>query len=262
MGKEILFINANLIFPNLYQPRKHFDEESIDELAQSISAYGIIQPISVRKLGEGKYELVAGERRVRAARKIGLKEIPAIVIDITDKDSAAIALLENLQREDLNYLEEGEAYLNLMKDHGYTQEKLAEVIGKKQSTIANKIRILKLAPDIRVMLIDNKLTERHARSLLKLPTDLLQRRVLKKIIDKSLNVKKTEELVESELFKLTSNQAANEISVQKLKGIFSSKIYINTVKQVFNKCGVNAEYTSKESDDKLEIKIIIPKGIK
>ncbi len=258
MEKNIYYISPDLISPNIYQPRKHFNEETIDELAQSISVYGIIQPLSVRKLGGDRYELVAGERRLRAAKKLGLSEVPAILIDITDKDSAAIALLENLQREDLNFIEEAEAYYNLIKDHSYTQEQLAEVIGKKQSTIANKIRLLKLDAEIRLILLENKLTERHARALLKLPTPELQNNILKVVIARNLNVKKTEELIERELLKLTHQEIAAD-SKKRIKGIFSPKVYINTVRQVFDKCGIAAQYTSKELDDCIEITVKIPK---
>lgn len=198
MQKNINYISVDLISPNIYQPRKYFDEESLNELAQSIKSYGIVQPLSVRKLNEYKYELIAGERRLRAAKKIGLKEVPVIIVNISDKESAAIALLENLQRENLNFLEEAEAYYNLIKDHSYTQEKLAEVIGKKQSTIANKIRILKLNKQVREIILKNNLTERHARALLKLPSVELQIKILDIILKKSLNVKKTEELIEKE----------------------------------------------------------------
>ncbi|HEY5562239.1 MAG TPA: nucleoid occlusion protein [Clostridiaceae bacterium] len=256
MEKNIVNLNIDSIFPNLYQPRKHFDEDAIDELAQSIQSYGIIQPISVRKLGNDKYELVAGERRLRAAKKLGKGNIPAIIVDITDRDSAAIALLENLQREDLNFLEEGEAYINLMKDHGYTQERLAEVIGKKQSTIANKIRILKLDEFIRKELLQNNLTERHARALLKLDDINIQKKVLKRIIDKELNVKETEELIEYEIEKSNSSLVVKN---KRIKGNISPRLYVNTVRQVFEKFGVNAKYVSKEIDDKIEITITILK---
>jgi ParB family transcriptional regulator, chromosome partitioning protein len=258
MEKNICYISPDLISPNIYQPRKHFIEETIDELAQSIKVYGIIQPLTVRKLGGDRYELVAGERRLRAAKKLGLSEVPTILIDITDKDSAAIALLENLQREDLNYIEEAEAYYNLIKDHSYTQDQLAEIIGKKQSTIANKIRLLKLDAEIRVTLLENKLTERHARALLKLPTLDLQKRILNVIITKSLNVKKAEELIENELLKLTHQEVAAD-GKRRIKGIFSPKVYINTVRQVFDKYGITAQYTSKDLDDCIEITVKIPK---
>ena len=121
MEENVKYISAELISPNVYQPRKIFNEEAIDELAKSIKSYGIIQPLSVRKMGENRFELVAGERRLRAAKKIGLKEVPVIIVDVTDKESAAIALLENIQREDLNFLEEAEAYYNLIKTINYSQ---------------------------------------------------------------------------------------------------------------------------------------------
>lgn len=257
MQKNISYIPVDLILPNVYQPRKYFDEEALEELAQSINIYGIIQPLSVRKLGEDRYELVAGERRLRAAKKAGLAEVPAIIIDITDRESAAIALLENLQRENLNFLEEAEAYYNLIRDHSYTQEKLADVIGKKQSTIANKIRLLRLDQEIRLILLENNLTERHARALLKLPTIELQKKILKIVLKRALNVKKTEELIEKELEKITQNEVGR--GKKRIKGIFSPKVYINTVKQVFDKYGLNAKYTSQDLDDKIEITITIPK---
>lgn len=258
MHNEIIFITPQQILPNIYQPRKTFDDETIEELAQSIRAYGIIQPLSVRKMGSNTYELVAGERRLRAAKKVGMEQVPAIIVDITDKESAAIALLENLQREDLNYMEEAEAYYNLIKDHSYTQEQLAETIGKKQSTIANKLRLLKLNVEVRSILLSNKLTERHARALLKLTDDSKQIQILNIIIEKKLNVKETEKLIERELNK----QALQEVAVdgkRKIKGIFSPKLYINTIREVFDKFGVNAEYKSKELDDFIEVTIKIPK---
>ena len=257
MQKNINYISVDLILPNVYQPRKYFDEESLYELAQSIKSYGIVQPLSVRKISNDKYELVAGERRLRAAKKAGIKEVPVIVVDISDDESAAIALLENLQRENLNFLEEAEAYYNLIKNHSYTREKLAEVIGKKQSTIANKIRLLKLDEEIRYILLENNLTERHARALLKLPTVEIQKNVLKIILQKSLNVKKTEELVERELEKLTEGQLKKKR--KKIKGIFSPRVYVNTVRQVFDKYGLKAKYASKELDNEIQITITIPK---
>ncbi|MEW9097173.1 MAG: ParB/RepB/Spo0J family partition protein [Clostridiaceae bacterium] len=258
MEENINFVDTDLIYPNVYQPRKIFNEESIDELAKSIKSYGIIQPLSVRRIGEGTYELVAGERRLRAAKKAGLKEVPVIIVDVTDKDSAAIALLENIQREDLSFLEEAEAFFNLIKEHNYTQEALAEIIGKKQSTIANKIRLLKLSINIRRMLLENNLTERHARALLKLPTEGLQTKILKIVIKNNLNVKKTEELIEKELIKITENNPSKD-GKKKIKGIFSPKVYINTVRQVFDKYGVSAQYSSKDLEDKIQITITIPK---
>ncbi|SUY48544.1 stage 0 sporulation protein J [Clostridium putrefaciens] len=258
MHNEITYIEPNLILPNLYQPRKYFDEDAIAELAESIESYGIIQPLSVRRMGEGRYELVAGERRLRAAKKLGLSKVPVIIVDISERDSAAIALLENLQREDLNYMEESEAYFNLIKEHGYTQEQLASVIGKKQSTIANKLRLLKLSQNIRKVVLDNKLTERHARALLKLPTEKLQQKILNMVIKRSLNVKDTEELINRELIKISSDNVSKS-GKKRIKGIFSSKVYINTIKQVFDKYGISAKYDSKDFDEFIEVTIKIPK---
>lgn len=258
MQNEIKYIAPEYILPNLYQPRKFFDEDAINELAQSIKAYGIIQPLSVRKMGENNYELVAGERRLRAAKQLGLNEVPVILVDITDKDSAAIALLENLQREDLNYIEEAEAYFNLVQDHSYTQEQLAEVIGKKQSTIANKLRLLKLSADIRKILLENKLTERHARALLKLPEESLQLKVLDIVLKKKLNVKDTEILIEKELKKLANDEVAAD-GKKRIKGIFAPKVYINTIRQVFDKYGISAQYSSRDMDECIQVTITIPK---
>ncbi|SQB57269.1 parB family protein [Clostridium sporogenes] len=185
MQKNINYISTDKIIPNLYQPRKYFNEESIEELAQSIKVYGIIQPLSVRKIKDGEYELVAGERRLRAAKKLGLNEVPAVIIDVTDKDSAAIALLENLQREDLNCFEEAEAYHNLIQEHFYTQDKLSEIIGKKQSTIANKMRLLKLSKEVREKILENNLTERHGRALLKIMDEDKQLKILSIVIEKN-----------------------------------------------------------------------------
>ena len=191
-NKEIVNIRIDNIFPNAYQPRKFFNEDALAELSQSIKEHGIIQPITVRKMGE-KYELVAGERRWRAARMASLDVVPCSIIEITDTQSAEIALLENLQREDLNFIEEAEAYFNLINDHNFTQDQLAQRMGKKQSTIANKMRLLKLSSNVRLKCLENNLTERHARALLSLPTEELQVKVVDKVVKNSLNVKKTEE---------------------------------------------------------------------
>lgn len=258
MNKEIISINVGRIFPNTYQPRKFFNEEALIELSESIKQYGIIQPITVRKRGEN-FELVAGERRWRAARIAELECVPCNVIEITDTESAEIALLENLQREDLNFIEESEAYYNLIHDHKFTQDELAKRMGKKQSTIANKLRLLKLSINIRDICVENKLTERHARALLLLPNEELQNKVVKIVIKDKLNVKNTEELINKELLKL-AGQELNEKSKKKVKTIFPAKLYVNTIKQVFDKCNIPAEYKFKDSEDCIEIIVSIPKN--
>ncbi|OJT77656.1 nucleoid occlusion protein, partial [Clostridioides difficile] len=196
--KRVMEIPIEDVVPNPYQPRKIFSQVSLEELSNSIKVYGIIQPITVRAK-DGKYELIAGERRLRAAKLAELKTIPAIINNMNDESSAVLALLENLQREDLNFIEEAIGYENLIKEHAFTQQQLAEKLGKNQSTVANKLRILKLPNDIKMKLIENNLTERHARAFLKLPSEDLMQSVLDKVIKNELTVKKTEKLIQDVL---------------------------------------------------------------
>ncbi|MFS8541860.1 MAG: nucleoid occlusion protein [Tissierellales bacterium] len=258
---EIKYIPIDSIKPNPYQPRKDFNKKALEELSQSIKTYGVIQPISVRKLQDNSYELVAGERRLRASELANLKEIPAIIVDYRDKESAMIALIENLQREDLNFIEEAEGYRNLIEDHGFTQQELEEKIGKRQTTIANKLRLLKLPDDIKRDLIEHNLTERHGRALLKLPDYELQRKVLDKVISNELNVSSTEKLVNDILDDLTSEKG-NKKKKKNIKGFISTRIYINTIKNAFKaikQSGINAKYIEKDKGDYLEVTIMIPK---
>ena len=257
MNREINNISTDKIFPNTYQPRKFFNEEALQELSQSIIEHGIIQPITVRKRGE-KFELVAGERRWRAARMANLETVPCNIIEITDTQSAEIALLENLQREDLNFIEEAEAYYNLINDHKFTQDELAKRMGKKQSTIANKLRLLKLSENVRELCVNNKLTERHARALLSLPSEELQLKLVEKVIKNSLNVKATEEAVNNELLKLAGEELKNKKN-KKVKSIFPAKMYVNTIKQVFDKFNIPADYKFKDEEEFIQITISIPK---
>ena len=260
MRNEILSINVNMIVPNIYQPRKYFNNNSLQELADSIKHNGILQPLSVRQMGE-RYELVAGERRWRAAKSIGLDTVPCTILDITDKQAAELALLENLQREDLNFIEEAEAYHNLISEHGFTQEQLAIRMGKKQSTIANKLRLLKLSDSVRLLLLNNNLTERHARALLPLLDEELQIKTVEKVIKNNLTVKETEALVNKELLRLKGEEI-NSGKKNNLKGVFSSKIYINSIKQVFDKFNIPADYKSKDCGDFVQITVTIPKANK
>lgn len=260
IDREVKNIPIELIRPNTYQPRKQFNQESLDELTESIKTYGILQPLSVRPNGDTYYELIAGERRLRAAEMAGLKDVPAIVVDATDRDSAALALIENLQREDLNYIEEAEGYENLIKDHNYTQEQLALIIGKKQSTIANKLRILRLPDSIKQKLLEYNLTERHARALLKLPDEKSQARMIEKIKEKGYTVKKTEEMIEIELSKLEEKDSEENKRNQKIKGaIMNARIYINTIKNVMEKNGISAQYSFADKDQYIEVMVKIPK---
>lgn len=248
------------IRPNPYQPRKFFDKKSMDELAASIKEYGVMQPINVRLINGCSYELVAGERRLRASQMAGLTTIPSLIVDVSDNDSGVIALIENLQRQNLNYLEEAEGYQNLMEDYGMTQEQLAAKLGKSQSTIANKLRILKLPQDVKKLLLEHGLTERHARALLKIPDTAVQKSVLDQVIAQELNVKKTEEVVEETIEKMRRYELP--LMEQKVKrSVNDIRLFTNTIKQsvdIINKSGLNATYNVDQREDGYEIVIKIP----
>lgn len=253
--KNIVYINIDNVRPNPYQPRKKLNKTSLEELCESIKQYGVIQPINIRKINSSTYELIAGERRLRAAQMAGLNEIPAIVVTVNDNDSAAIALIENLQREDLNYLEEAEGYSNLISEHGFTQEELALKIGKSQSTIANKIRLLKLPPLIKKILMDNNLTERHARAMLKLHDEQLQLKVIKFVCEKGLNVKKTEELIARTIERFTKGEFQKTGQKNVTKVIKDIRIFVNTIKQavdLMKKSGVDVRAAQRDRGEYVE----------
>lgn len=189
--KRITNINIERILPNRMQPRIVFDDENIDELANSINKHGIINPITVRRLGD-KFEIIAGERRFKACKSLGLKEIPAIVIEADDKKTAELALIENIQRKELSPIEEGMSYEKILQIGDITQAELSKQLGKQQSTIANKIRLLKLDDEVKNALLNNKISERHARSLLKLYDKKDQKRMLNKIINERLTVRQAD----------------------------------------------------------------------
>lgn len=261
MDQEIKRIPISVIKPNPYQPRKQFDQKALEELSQSIKTYGVIQPINVRRLDDINYELIAGERRLRASKLADMKEIPAIVVDRDNEDSAIIAMMENLQREDLNFIEEAYGYDSLIREHGFTQKEIAEKIGKSQSTIANKLRVLKLPKELQTVLVEENLTERHGRVLLKLPTDELKAEVLEKVIKNSLNVRKTEDLVEKTIENLKSTD--EDKGKQKIKSLINIKIYLNTLKNAYSAIkdtGINAEYEEVDKGDYVEVRVKIPKN--
>ena len=176
------------------QPRKHFDQEKLEELAESIRQHGVIQPLTVRKLSSGYYQIIAGERRWRAARLAGLTEIPAVIIEADDRKAMELAMIENLQREDLSPMEEAEGYKLLMEDYGLTQEQAAQRVGKSRSAVANALRLLTLSPALRQMVEDGRLSAGHARALLPL-TPALQEQAAATILKNDLSVRQTEQLV-------------------------------------------------------------------
>ena len=227
---QVLYVPLSKIVPNPYQPRKEFESEALSELADSIRQYGVLQPLLVAPGPDNNYILIAGERRLRASTMAGMGSVPVIVSDYTTQQIAEIALIENLQRKDLHYLEEAEGYEKLVNTFHLTQESMAGRVGKKQSTIANKLRLLKLSPSVRNTLHESDLTERHARALLKLENEETQKTVLKKIIKDHLNVKQTEALVDKTL------KQEGKLNKKKPRIVIVNdvRIYLNSIKNIMD----------------------------
>ena len=258
----IIYLGTHEIFPNPVQPRKSFDESALDELCLSIKSFGILNPLSVRLRG-GKYELVAGERRLRAAKMAGLKEVPCLLLDVNLEDSGLIALVENLQRKDLDFLEEAEGLSRLIKMFGLSQEEAARRIGKSQSAVANKLRLLKLPPDVLESLRANGLTERHGRALLRLEDANSQRMALSYIVDNMLTVSATDAYIEA---LLSTPDEIPEVQKHRQKRSFILKdvrIFLNTLSHSVNlmkQGGINAGIERQETEDSLILTISIPKS--
>ena len=256
-------VEISKIRPNPYQPRQEMEKEALSELEESIRQYGLMQPVVLRPVGESEYELIAGERRLRACKNIGLFEINAVIVRASGTDSAIMALIENIQRENLGYIEEAEAFLSLIAVHGLTQEELATRLGKSQSAIANKIRILKLSPDIRRRLAENNLTERHARALLKLQDEKMKKKALDEIIEKGLNVSKSEELIER-LLTLGEKGEEKQTDGKNIRVFKDVRIFSNTIKKaidIMKKSGIEATSTKEETEEFIEYTIKIPKTL-
>ena len=256
--KKTTELPIDSISANPEQPRKYFAEEELNDLKNSIAEYGVLQPILVKKDGNGKYFLIAGERRLRAAKLAGISKIPAVVKEFDEKDTALIAVIENVQRENLSYIEEAYAYRKLIDDFGLTQGELSEKIGKRQSTISNKLRILTLPADIQEKLISAKLTERHARALLRVEDTRIREKVLDRVINNNLNVKQTEKLIDD----FMAREEAEHRRRRKINYI-SYKIYTNTIRKAFSQIKNmenNAEFFEDDKGEYIELKIVIPKN--
>lgn len=260
-SKRLVEVNIASIHPNPYQPRATFDEESIAELAQSIQQVGLLQPLLVRKVDDG-YELVAGERRLRAVTSLGMEKVACIVQqDIEDESSAMMALIENLQREDLHYLEEAQCYQKLLETYGLTQEELANRLGKSQSSIANKLRLLKLSDEVKAAMTEKRLSERHARALLKLTDDKQRLDAVEKIAEKGLSVKETEQMVEKTLNKAYDEKQDGAKPRPKLMRIVRDyRLFMNTINQAVNQLresGMTVEVEQSDRADGVDIKISV-----
>lgn len=257
-SEEVVKLPINKISANKFQPRTVFDEEKIEELARTIHMHGVIQPIVVRMSAEeNTYEIIAGERRFRAMSSLGWKEVPAIIRNMSDKETASIALIENLQREELTAIEEANAYQNLLEIQGITQEALAQRLGKSQSTVANKLRLLKLPEEIQQALLDRQITERHARVLLQVKDNAMQKKLFDETIEQSLNVKQLELKVEKLL-------SAEPKKAKPRRKAFSRdvRIAVNTIKESLNmvsKSGIDVSTEEEEHDEYYQITVKIPK---
>lgn len=255
---RIQYLPIEQIRPNPAQPRKIFEPEALRELAASIERYGILQPLTVRRSG-GEYELVAGERRLRAAKLAGCTEVPCIFLSVDDAQSGMVALVENLQRRDLDYIEEAEGLLRLMRLYGLNQEQTAERVGKSQSAVANKLRLLRLSPAVLAKLREHHLSERHARALLKLPTEDDRLFVLSVIAKEQMNVAKTEEFIDAFLEKKRTQEPKRGLRKLIVRDV---RVFLNSVNHsltLVRSAGINAVASQEETEQEIVLTIRLPK---
>ena len=257
LSTRVQYIPLGRIRPNPQQPRRSFDEEGLAELAASIRSCGILQPLTVRRAGEG-YELVAGERRLRAARIAGLREVPCLVAQVGEEDSALLALMENLQRRDLDCWEEAQAIARLISRYGLSQEEAARRLGRAQPTVANKLRLLRLPEDVRALLRENDLTERHARALLRLQDPEVQRRAAGDMVRRGMNVAQAEAYVE----KLLQSAQVTPPRGRSTYIIKDVRLFLNSVDRglhLMRQAGVDAGWDRQDTDREILLTIRIPK---
>ncbi len=256
VSHRVFYLPADSIRPNPGQPRRYFEEAPLRELSESIRRYGILQPLTVRR-GVSGYELVAGERRLRAAKLAGLREVPCLLARSSEEESALLALIENLQRSDLHYFEEASAIARLIAAYGLSQEQAAERLGKSQSAIANKLRLLRLPPECAVRLRENGLSERHARALLRLEDDEDRVRALNTIISKGYNVAQSEAYIERLLKAKQTEKPRKPTYVIK-----DVRIFLNTIRRsvgLMQRAGVEADVQREDTEGEIRLTIRIPR---
>ena len=257
LSSRVRYIPINTVRPNPQQPRRSFDETGLRELADSIRAYGILQPLTVRDRG-GFYELVAGERRLRAARIAGLREVPCLVAEVGEEDAALLALIENLQRRDLDYMEEAAAIARLIGRYGLSQQQAADKLGKSQPAIANKLRLLRLAPPVIDCLRQYGLTERHARTLLRLTDSEQQLAAARHMGQRGLNVAQAEQYVDA----LTAENRTAPPQRRPTYIIKDVRLFLNSVERgvrLMQSAGVGAEVGRRDTEEEILLTIHIPK---
>ncbi len=260
-SKQVCWLEMDRIAPNPNQPRKVFEATALRELAESIQQCGLLQPISVRALDAERYELISGARRMAACKQLGMTHIDAIVLSASTRDSALLALIENLQREDLHFFEEAEGYASVLKRFVISQEELASSIGRSQSTVANKLRLLRLEQPVRELLRLHEMTERHARALLRLPEGEERLKAVQQAAARGLNVQQTEALIAQILEKLRKQQEGaprrKVISLMR-----DHRLYINAIRDIIQQMkasGITAEYTLQDMGDRIEMRVTMPR---
>ncbi len=257
IGGQIILIPQEEIYPNPNQPRTRFDFDELEGLAQSIRQNGILQPIAVRINSRGEYELISGERRLRASRLVGLTQIPCIIMEADDEKSTLFALLENVQRSDLGFFEEAQAIEKLIIDYGMSRDEVCKKLGKASPTVSNKLRLLRLPEEIRLKIVQENLTERHARALLKLTCISQMERAMSIIGEKRLNVAETERLV-SQI--LANDSRRRQPPVKLFKDV---RIFVNTLNHAVDtmrRAGIEADSAKSETDEYIEYIVRIPKS--
>ena len=257
MGRQLCWLPLDDIQPNRLQPRIEFDQFALLELAASIRENGLLQPVTVRPCGEG-YELIMGERRCRACRLLGHTHIEAFILPADDEESALLALVENMQRRDLHFFEEAEAYARLC-EKGMTQEMLSRMLGKSAGAVNNRLRLLKLEKSVRDMVVENNLSERHARALLPLPGERMRLRICQQVAMQKLNVHKTEELVARALERLPVPTPSRRV----ISLVRDHRLYINAIRGIVDQVrdtGIEAQCEVSEYDSAVEIRVVMPRG--
>lgn len=252
--RQLKRVKISVIARNPHQPRKYFDPDAITQLADSIRQYGVLNPLTVRRTADG-YELIAGERRLRAAKQAGLFEVPCIIMTASEQDSSALALVENLQRRDLDFFEEAFGFRQLIDTFGLTQEEAARKVGKTQSAVANKLRLLKLSQKNMQMIRDGGLTERHGRALLRLPEEADRLQATAHIIEHQFNVSRTEQYIDK---LLEEPQPERQTVLRIIKDV---RFFLNTVDKavgVMKESGVNAKVEREDQGDGVLLRILIP----
>lgn len=258
---EVVEIPVNSICANPHQPRKTFEWSDLEELAQSIYQNGLLQPITVRELGNGRFELIAGERRLRAAKMAGLAAIPSIVVSVSEEKSAVLAVIENLQRQDLHFFEEAAAIAKLSRDFGMDREKISKKLGKSPAAVSNKLRLLKLPAEIQKRIVSGGLTERHARAILRLTDFELMSSVVEAVVTNRLNVAETEILIDG-LIAEAPAEPAEKPKKKTARAFRDVKIIINTLDravETIRKNGIDAISAHRETEEFVEYVVRIPK---